>query len=583
MHAINEQQPAEAKSEDIYRQAKLASRSLHEHVHKMGWIILALILFLLLIKPILFFVLIFPYVGFFLYIQMTTTANNWLLRKPIFIEKKSRFGIYTNKNDKAGLINLGNEQGSNKALWLSKSDLVTHALILGQTGSGKTELLLSLLSQFAMIGSGFIFCDAKGDLDGWFKLYSMARSLGFEDNLLVLNFSQPSNDTPSYRKSSNMINLFEHGTADSIMEMLNGFMGESSGESSMWRGRAISLGQVVLRALCELRDHHVEVITIERIRFYFQLSKIEELTKHPLLSDKTKQGLQFYLNELPGWTDESDTDGAAESSRGRSEANKQHGYLTMQFTGVFEMLSGAYAHITQTEISEVDFYDVIVNRRMLYIILPSLEKSPESLKSVGQIIVTQIRQALSKLLGASNLSGTKNVLLDIRPSSSSTPFAIVLDEFGSYAVSGTAQLAAQARSLGICMMFASQDIDSMMKHSESEAKGILSNTRIKIVMKTDSEMTTRLAQHLGGDKYIFTADRLQVMNNSLFDATFDTGNYGLQKVHSITLQELASQSLGECKIFFDGAFWSIKGIYANFPLANQVRINHFIKPKINKN
>jgi intracellular multiplication protein IcmO len=75
-----------------------------------------------------------------------------------------------------------------KALWFSKKELTTHMILFGKTGSGKTELLLSMMYQYIVLGSGFIYVDGKGSINTWTKLYSIAKQLGLEDNLLVLNF-----------------------------------------------------------------------------------------------------------------------------------------------------------------------------------------------------------------------------------------------------------------------------------------------------------------------------------------------------------------------------------------------------------
>lgn len=255
----------------------------------------------------------------------------------------------------------------------------------------------------------------------------------------------------------------------------------------------------------------------------------------------------------------------------------------MQFTKTLEMLSGTYAHITKTDLAEVDFRDIITNRRILYVMLPSLEKSPESLKDLGRMVVTSIRNALAGLLGGDQLSGEKEFLLDAKPTHAESPFGIFLDEYGSYAVDGFGDIGAQARSLNISVWFAGQEFDSFKKGSEIEASRILSNTGIKIFMKTESDTTTQIANERAGEAYVYAANQVKLSDNGLYDKTIETGSYSVQKVKRITKEDLVSQNPGECHVFFGESLWRVKAFYGNFILPERTHVNHFIKLKICKN
>src|SRR3990167_9980775 len=87
-----------------------------------------------------------------------------------------------------GICFFGNKKITQEELWFSNEDMRTHVLIFGSTGSGKTEALVSFAYNSLIQGSGFLYVDGKGDNSLFAKVFSMARSMGREDDLLLINF-----------------------------------------------------------------------------------------------------------------------------------------------------------------------------------------------------------------------------------------------------------------------------------------------------------------------------------------------------------------------------------------------------------
>src|SRR3546814_10248433 len=81
-------------------------------------------------------------------------------------------------------------------------------------------------------------------------------------------------------------------------------------------------------------------------------------------------------------------------------------------------------------------------------------------------------------------------IVEKRPTNSPSPFICILDEVGYYTVEGMALMAAQARSLGFSMVYASQDIPAMLRLNDKEAKSIVANTNTKIFMRTEEAADT---------------------------------------------------------------------------------------------
>ena len=569
----------------LYRHHYTSGERFQQMVKHYGAGVMAGLLIFALLMP----ALTLPFTLLFIIVWLCTLTikkdTQWLRRKPVY-------ETYPNKTismtaidaERDGILFLGNDLDTGgKALWFSPQDLLTHLLLLGTTGSGKTQLMLSMMYQYMMLGSGFIFVDGKADVKTWFYLYGMARDLGLDDNVLVLNFlNAGDNKKGKATKMSNTLNPFSHGSSDTLMEMISGLMGKDDG-NGMWRGRAEALGRCVLRALCEIRDNGELLLSIDVIRTALSLHKIEALAKHPALSAFAKRDIYHYLNELPGWRAYKEMihnpDLAELAEAAKAKAYEQHGYLTMQFTKILELLSGTYAHITKTDLGEVDFKDVIANRRILYVMLPSLEKSPESLKDIGRMIVTNIRSALAGLLGGDTLTGDKALLLDAKPTEANIPFSIWLDEYGSYAVDGFGDIGAQARSLNVSVCFSGQEFGGFKKASEIEAGRIISNTGIKIFMQTDSEETMKIVRERAGEMYIPTATQLNVDANGLRNKTRESGNLTMQKVAKVNKNDMLKLARGEGFVFHGENMWRVKSFYGDFKLAAQTRVNSFVKIK----
>src|SRR3546814_5529431 len=84
-------------------------------------------------------------------------------------------------------------------------------------------------------GSGFLFCDGKGDVQLFAKIYAMARRFGREDDLLVLNFMTGNQDlgAGNGKVRSNTLNPFATGSSDNLTQMVVGLMDDAGGDGAM--------------------------------------------------------------------------------------------------------------------------------------------------------------------------------------------------------------------------------------------------------------------------------------------------------------------------------------------------------------
>lgn len=522
-----------------------------------------------------------------------------------FIELPYRLPAYSNLPDRndpkagskapgpaAGIYFFGNDAITREQLWFSNSDMRTHALIFGSTGSGKTEALISIAFNALVQGSGFIYVDGKGDNSLFAKIFSMVRSMGREDDLLLVNFMTGAADIigPQERVLSNTMNPFAAGSSSMLSQLIISLMDSGSSgnaDSDMWKGRAISFVEALMRPLVWMRDQGYLLLEAGLIRKYFTLDVLEEMLYDKKVIDQNnnvtimpeplpfevRDPIENYLATLPGYQ-------KAEKGKQSGKVYEQHGYITMQLTRIFGSLADVYAHIIRTNLAEVDFHDVVLNRRILVVLLPALEKSPDELSNLGKLIIASLKAMLASGLG-SQVEGTYQDVIERKPTNSKTPFLCVLDEYGYYAVKGFAVVPAQARSLGFSVVFAGQDLPAFQKASKEEAASICANTNIKICMKLEDPLETwDFFQKTAGESYVSVARSFTRQGSGSSSLQYkDSMEATLDKRNRIDLLDLKDQREGEGHIFFKSNIIRSSFFYANPAKVEKIKLNQFLKVK----
>lgn len=484
----------------------------------------------------------------------------------------------TNMPSKAkGISFYGNEMSTKDQIWFANDDVRTHCLIFGTTGAGKTETLLSICMNSLIHASGFIYVDGKGDNSLFLKVFSMVRRMGREDDLLLINYMTGTVDTTkkTFDRLSNTMNPFNSGSADALTELIVSLL-PSGGGDGMWKGRAAIFMSALMRVLVSLRNDRKIMLDVDTIRKHFSLEKLEELIERDDVLDIHKDGLQDYVWNLPGYVkkDPAEPNKKIEQDFGVFE---QHGFITMQYTEAFGLLSDTYGHIMKTQLAEVDFYDVVVNRRILVVLLPALEKSTQSLGNLGKIVVASVRAMMAQALG-SKVEGNKEDVVDAKPTNSPSPYTTVFDEWGYYAVEGAAVMPAQARSLGFAMIFAGQDYQAFKKGSAEEAASIVANCAVKICMKLeDPTETLEIFTKAAGEATVNVSSGSQLDKQSTMGGYVDSGNASITSKARIVGRDLKDQIAGESHILFGDTFVRAKMFYAAPKQVKNLRLNKFLK------
>ncbi len=541
-----------------------------------------------------------------------------------------RDGSDTNYKEAGGILYLGTDANGHE-LWITNSDARRHIFVLGTTGSGKTELLLGLLVQPMMWGSGCMFVDGKGTTEFYARVYSLAKRMGREDDVRLINFTGISSadgadpDAPagSIGSQSNTLNPFARGTADQLANMITSLMGGDQGGDQMWRDRAVQLVSTLIRALVEMRDAGEILLDVQTLRAYMPLgegvpdgvkgSKVDDTTARTAVrlritraqaaalaaisteqweqlkqetsvtalylralngdfSEATRLALQGFMTTLPGYS-------LAKALAGKAQESKtleQHGYLTMQLTKPLGTMADDFGHIFRTPLAEVDMEDVIFNRRILVVLLPALQKAPEETKNLGRIIVAMAKSMMGAASG-SRVVGTRKEIVETAPTRSPSPFLAIFDEAGYYLVKGMDVMAAQARSLGFSVIVGAQDLQAMRGDNPQAANSVIANTFLNCIGATvDADATLQFIQTKTGKQRVAATTGGQRQAGLLATAPRDSLDYTYLEVDQTTAADLRNLGPGEFKFIFQDRVHSGRGFYVGSDITRSISINTFL-------
>jgi len=363
--------------------------------------------------------------------------------------------------------------------------------------------------------------------------------------------------------------------------MLVSLMPESGGDNAMWKERAVSLVGSMMPCLTWKRDNQEIPMSVRTIRDYLSLNNVIKLARDETVPAEIRAGMTGYLDTLPGFIGEAYDDegvikppGPDTPQYNTETASQQHGYLAMQFTRSLQSLGDDYGYIFDTQAADVDMVDVVLNRRILVVLVPALEKSGDEVANLGKIVSASIKGMMGSTLG-STVEGDSSSVIENKPTHSSTPFMTVFDEVGYYVAEGMAVMAAQARSLGFSLVFAGQDLPAMKKRVREEAQSITANCNIKLFGKLEDPTETK-------DFFEKTVGSAMVTEVSGFQMSGGGSNYHDTKQAGVQLRPRASYDglrgfkEGQAVITFGEVVVDCAVFYSNPGFAKAMRVTRYM-------
>lgn len=481
----------------------------------------------------------------------------------------------------------------------------------GHVTTHNTELLLGVVSQTLMWSSGFLFIDGKGTTEFYARVWTLCKRFGREDDLRVLNFTDPGDDPDAPAggpgTQSNTLNPFAKGSPDQLMNIVVSLMGEAGPGNDMWKSRAVSLVTALMMALCELRDSGEILLNVQTIRDFLALgkgidkqklrgkkpTKIAEVPDEAWeemrdraglielylraqkgdLSQTTLLALKGFFDTLPGFSLEKAMAGDPQETK----CNEQYGFLSMQLTKPLGSLADGYGHIFRTPLGEIDIDDVVLNRRILVVLLPALQKAPEEMQNSGKIVVTLAKMMMGNAAGF-ELQGTRQEIVEAKQTRAPSPYIVVLDEAGYYMVKGIDVMMAQARSLGFMIIVAGQDMAAMQAIDSQIAETAAANASILAAGKTvDGSKTVEFIQKLIGKTTVSVSSGFQSQPGILGNKWVDRMDASFQEVDKVKLEELQSLSEGQFYFLFNGKLVRAATFFIGDDFGENFSVNKFLK------
>lgn len=491
----------------------------------------------------------------------------------------------------AGEIFVGWDHLTGQEIWISNEDLRQHSTIPGTTGAGKTTTLMSSLANPLAHGSGWCVVDGKANAELYGQGYVLARRVGREDDLQVINLltaslaAEATAHGYNAHAQTNSFNPFATGNADALRELLASQLGEapSNDANGVFRGRAVALIGTIAPVLVWMRDHKGVPIDIEKIRHMVELKSIWMLATHKVflsldadtnvvteipvrdMPANLLYPLQAYLNEIPGY----DTT-LPYNEQKTEKPSEQHGYAVFYFTSTFTTLAVSLGHIFRIEQGDIEMRDVVMNRRLLIVNLPALEKSDDSLAALGRIVVASLRGMMAQQLGA-KLEGDPKEIFAHKPGMGIGSFQVYFDEIGYYATSGMDRMLAMGRGLNMAFGIAFQELGGIWARLGEKTYSLLGNANLTLGMRQqDSGRTREWLEKTAGQSWVTQATSFQGGHHGAYR---EAGNADLRQVSRVAWQDFLTLLPGEAIVLFGGRRIHAKLFRAPLDVTGSPRLN----------
>lgn len=460
----------------------------------------------------------------------TRSRENFVLRSdPVFQEKIGMEGL-----------RMGYTRDKGLALDIENDALMRHTAIIGQSGVGKTTLGEYILWQQAMRGGGFIFIDAKLDFDTRNKLARIMELAGRSSEFYVLNVSDPAN--------SHTYNPLLEGDQDEVASRLMNLMpsAENNPGSDYYRQSSNYALTVIVGALkaANVRYHYGDLaILLQSTR---ALAELERMIPPGPERGTFQVFIDQYKRKPPG------------GGPIQVDLNQLKQVLGGMSGRISQFAQGKFGQVFNTYAPEIDLYDIIINNKALYVMLPTMAKDTAAL-NLGKMIMSDLRTAVARV---------QELTASLRPH---PPFLVFADEMGSYVMPGIARLFEQARSAHICMIPAFQSFANLSVVSPDFADIIIQNTWNKVFFKFGSKDSPELAAEILGKtkNYAYSLSQsesssssAQVVQAGPQSSESSSGGVGQswreQEVFRVTPDQLRSMGKGEAVVMSGPRIFHIK-------------------------
>lgn len=487
----------------------------------------------------------------------------------------------------AGILYMGYLRGrdAGRELWMSMDDMTRHILMFGTTGAGKTEALLGYVLGQLGYGKGLIYSDGKAQNDVAAAIVSLARRFGREDDVRMMNFitggrsrAQELLEDNKSRGQTNTINAFGIAQETYIINLMDSML-PPAGNDAGWQEKARAMIQALVFSLVYKCRREGTVMSQRTIQAHLPLRAIAQLyiqSVEQQWHEDAQLPLKNYLGTLSGF----DLAKVGSPEEWAATALDQHGFLIQQFTRMLALFNDTYGHVFARDAGDIDLKDVVHNDRILVVLIPALEISSSEAATLGRLYVSQLAMILSQDLGE-KLEGKPEDILVIRKYKDRFPFLWILDEVGAYYTEKVGELATQVRSLGVCLLLASQEAQRLKSAAGDKVWTLIANMGTRITGKImDPKDTLEILQLMAGTEYLPEMSGMVRQAGMMGSSWEESDSLSLKEQKKVSVEEVQQLQEGENITLFKGEMIRGSSLYIDDvdKLSKEaIQINRFIE------
>lgn len=582
-HGVNSDTEIERKSiTRIYKDPVNAFFSLFSG-RKLGWTLIIFGLMTIIVPTI-------TKIFFILFVLLRIFFPPELQKLPLYIPKLSPqdrdpHNIVPSKNGRAigpsdGIGYMGVERRTGLEVWMTSEVMRRHLLYLATTGGGKSVSLQTFSITFSLVmGSGYSYTDGKAQLELAIDHASSALRFNRGLDFLVLSYITGGLDSWNIDSTNilrtNTFNFYSSGSYSELNEINASLL---DAEDDIWGKRAISFLNALTITLVYLRDTGEIEMGVESYLPYLNIEAVGMLGGRTDLPEIAVSQLKGFIRTIPGVNSEIYNSIMAGKPFKSTTVLDQFGYITMQIIPLMNMLSGDYSHIFKCLQGHIAMQDVVINRRILMILLPALEKSSASLANLGRISMAAQKSMMGSSLG-SVVEGDVHKNLKTSATSAMSPFPSFNDEVGYYFVEGTAVAAAQSRSIWIMMVYCGQDLHGLRRLSEMASKEtdqVIGNTVTKVVGYIQDPTAIEMLSKQAGEAITSQIDRMDIDHDGILRGRHIANQVNMVNKQRVNVRDYNNLIEGEAFVLHKDTLIEISVPMIKAPTLKIMALNDFI-------
>lgn len=408
-------------------------------------------------------------------IAVTFLALLFALGWNCFSRKKAQGPPVT--EDDGESVYLGKDVKTGEKVYLRPAFRTMHTQLIGTTNAGKTaSVILPWAADDIARGRGLLVVDGKSDLALLEQLYTHAVRAEREDDFLVFSLADPS--------ISSTFNPFCHGSPEQITERV---FSSFEFTDEYYRSIQFAALRTVIAMLRDQRQAPLPGVIRELLRDREKLKAwTEKIRDENLVQDVLKL------------TQDDDEE----------YAKKYSGLVTA--LGHFSQ--GKTAPLYNTQTPDIVLGDILKKKKICYFQLPTMQY-PFLGSATGKLLLQTLQSAISEL----QVGGEKNGSL----------FSVYLDDFNDYIYPGFGSLLNKSRSANVGVVFSHQSLGDLEKVSPEFKQIVLTNTNIKIVMRSnDPDSAEHFAKTIGTT----TGEKSTERRKRVFFGQENTGDQSVREV-----------------------------------------------------